>query len=134
MSIKTRRVEKGLYTNYLKKVRESLETASESLKAGRWNAAAMNAIHCGISATDALTVFMIGVRHAGERHEDAITLLQTLNLPRETLVTKGRQISRLLGVKTTAEYSEKLINEREASEAVRDAERYLMWVEDLLQR
>ena len=94
----------------------------------------MNAVHCGISSTDALTVFMIGVRHAGERHEDAVTLLHTLNLPRNTLTTKGRQLSRLLGIKSNAEYSEKLINEREASEAVRDAERYLLWIEELLQR
>jgi hypothetical protein len=59
VSNKTRRVEKGLYTNYLEKARESLETAIESLTAKRWYAATMNAVHCGINATDALTVFMI---------------------------------------------------------------------------
>jgi hypothetical protein len=99
-------VEKGLYTNYLRKARENLEAAIESLKAQRWNAATMNAVHCGISATDALIVFMIGVRHAGERHEDAVTLLMTLNLPKNVLTTKGRQLSRLLAIKSNAEYSE----------------------------
>ena len=134
MSNKTRHVEKGLYSNYLEKARESLETARESLASKRWNSATMNAVHCGINATDALTVFMIGVRHAGERHEDAISLLQTLSLPRDVLATKGRQLSRLLGIKSAAEYSERLIDEKEASEAVRDAGRYLVWVEELLQR
>jgi HEPN domain-containing protein len=134
MSIKTRKVEHGLYTNYLKKARESLEAATESLRAERWNAATIDAVHCGISSTDALTVFTIGVRHAGERHEDAIALLQTLNLPRDIITTKGRQLSRLIGIKSASEYSEKLINEKEASEAVRDAERYLKWVEELLQK
>jgi len=79
MSVRTRRVKKDLYENYLKKARENLDAARECLDTGRLNATTINAIHSGISACDALTVFMIGVRHAGERHEDAVTLLQTLS-------------------------------------------------------
>jgi HEPN domain-containing protein len=134
MSVRTRRVKKDLYENYLKKARENLDTARECLNAERWNAAAINAVHCGISACDALTVFMIGVRHAGERHEDAVTLLQTLNIPRDVLSGKGRQLSRLLGIKNAAEYEERLITRKEATEAVRDAESFLEWVEELLRR
>lgn len=61
MSVRTRSVKKTLFENYLKKARENLDTARECLDAGRWNAATINAIHGGISACDALTVFMIGV-------------------------------------------------------------------------
>ena len=129
---KTRRVNKELYHNYLRKARENLEAAKESLQARRWNAATINAVHSGISATDALTVFMIGVRHAGDRHEDALALLQTLSLPKDTLRAKSRQLSRLLSIKNASEYEERLIREKEAVEAVRDAERYFEWVEDLL--
>ena len=129
---KTRRVSKELHRNYLQKARENLEAAKESLEAGRWNAATINAVHSSISATDALTVFMLGVRHAGERHEDALALLQTLNLPKETLNSKSRQLSRLLSVKNASEYEERLIKEKEAEESVRDAERYYDWVEQYL--
>ncbi|MFQ6075977.1 MAG: HEPN domain-containing protein [Candidatus Bathyarchaeia archaeon] len=132
--MRTRRVKKSLFENYLRKARENLDTARECLDAGRWNAATICAIHCGISACDALTAFMIGVRHAGERHEDAISLLQTLSLPKGTLSTKGRQLSRLLGIKNAAEYEERLITQKEAVGAVRDAERFLNWVEELLRR
>ncbi len=134
MSVRTRRVNKDLYKNYLKKARENLDTAKECLNAGRWNAATINAIHSGISACDALTVFMVGVRHAGERHEDAITLLQTLTLPKDILASKGRQLSRLLAIKNAAEYEERLITQKEAAEAVRDAERFLDWAETLLRK
>ena len=134
MSLRTRSVKKTLFENYLKKARENLDTARECLDAGRWNAATINAVHGGISACDALTVFMIGVRHAGERHEDAVSLLQTLNLPKDILSNKGRQLSRLIGVKNAAEYEERLITQKEATEAVRDAERFLEWVETLLRR
>lgn len=132
MSVRIRRVNKVLFENYLKKAKEDLDTARECLDAERWNAATINAVHCGISACDALTVFMIGVRHAGERHEDAVSLLQTLNLPKDTLASKGRQLSRLLEIKNAAEYEERLITQKEATEAARDAERFLEWVEQIL--
>lgn len=130
---KTRKVNKTLYRNYLQKAQENLESAKESLQARRWNAATVNAVQSGINATDALTVFMIGVRHAGERHEDALALLQTLNLPRDELKNKSRQLSRLLGIKNASQYEERLIREKEAYNAIRDAERYYNWVMDRLQ-
>jgi len=130
---KTRQVNKELYRNYLQKANENLEAAKESLQAKRWNAATINAVHSGINATDALTVFMIGVRHAGERHEDALSLLQTLNLQKDEVKTKSRQLSRLLSIKNASEYEERLIREKEAGKAVRDAERYVEWVKGRLQ-
>ncbi|MFH1774447.1 MAG: HEPN domain-containing protein [Methanobacteriota archaeon] len=130
--MRTRHVDKSLFRNYLKKAGESLDSAKECLEKGRWNSAVINAVHCGISACDALTVFKIGVRHAGERHEDAITLLESLELPKDVLSSKGRQLSRLLGIKNAAEYEERLMDESEAREAVRDAERFFRWVEELL--
>jgi hypothetical protein len=105
-----------------------------SLESLRWNSAAVNAVHSGINATDALTVFMVGVRHAGERHEDAVTVLQSLNLPRSILEAKSHQLTRLLSIKNIAEYEDRLIKENEASEAVRNAKRYLEWVEGVLEK
>lgn len=130
--MRTRHVDKSLFRNYLKKAEESLESAKDSLQKERWNAAVISAVHCGISACDALTVFKIGVRHAGERHEDAITLLESIELPKDVLSNKGRQLSRLLGIKNAAEYEERLMDESEAREAVRDAERFFKLVEELL--
>ena len=94
----------------------------------------MNAVHCGISACDAVTVFMLGVRHAGERHEDAISLFQTVGLPRDVLTAKSKQLSRLLGIKNVAEYEERLMDEDDAKEAVRDAERFFSWVKEFLSK
>ncbi|MGQ9597550.1 MAG: HEPN domain-containing protein [Thermoproteota archaeon] len=118
----------------MRKAEECLTTASECLKTGRWNAAVINAVHCGISACDALTVFMLGIRHAGERHEDAISLLQAVDLPKDILTAKSKQLSRLLGVKNIAEYEERLMDEDDAREAVRDAERFLGWVREFLSK
>jgi len=134
MSTRVRHINKSLSQNYLRKSEECLSAASECLKSRRWNAAVINAVHSGINACDALTVFMLGVRHAGDRHEDAISLLQTVVLPKDVLSTKSRQLSRLLGVKNVAEYEERLMNENDAKEAVRDAERFLSWVKEFLKK
>jgi len=111
-----------------------LGAALDCLRSARWNAAVINAVHCGINACDALTVFMLGVRHAGERHEDAISLFQTVGLSRDVLTAKGKQLSRLLGIKNAAEYEERLMNENDAREAARDAERFFNWVKEFLSK
>jgi len=132
MSVRVRHVDKSVFKNYLRKSEEYFGAAQECLRAGRWNAAVINAVHCGISACDALTVFMLGIRHAGERHEDAISLLQTAGLPKDVLIAKSRQLSRLLGIKNAAEYEERLMDKKDANEAVRDAERFFSWVKEFL--
>jgi len=134
MSVRTRHVNKSIFKNYLRKSEECLTTASECLRTERWNAAVINAVHSGISACDALTVFMLGVRHAGERHEDAITLLQTVSLPKDVLKAKSKQLSRLIGIKNAAEYEERLMNENDAKEAARDAQRFFSWVKEFLSK
>lgn len=134
MSLRTRPVDKSVFKNYLRKSEECLDTASDCLTTRRWNAAVINAVHSGINACDALTVFALGVRHAGERHEDAITLLQTVGLPRDVLTAKSRQLNRLLAIKNAAEYEERLMAENEAREAVRDAQRFCNWIKEYLSK
>ena len=72
IKLKTRSVNKHLYKNYLKKAEEFMNACNDSFLKEDWNAAVINAIHAGISASDALTIFFKGVRHAGERHEDVV--------------------------------------------------------------
>lgn len=123
MKIKTVRVERGFYKNYLKRAQECLEAAKRSLELKEWNAATISAIHSAIAAADALCVYFLGQRHSGESHVDAVTLFNTINLEREELNSNARRISRILGIKNMAEYEERLIYQSEAGDAVKDAER-----------
>lgn len=134
MSMRVRHVDKSVCRNYLRKAEECYEAAMECLRFGRWNATVINAVHCGISSCDALTVFILGARHAGDRHEDAISLFQTVGLPRDVLAAKSKQLSRLLSIKNAAEYEERLMDESDAREAIRDAERFFKWVSEYLSK
>ena len=60
--IKTSKVDREDYHKYWKKAEEFYETAEDRLTKGKWNAAALNAIHSGISANDALLVCFHGVK------------------------------------------------------------------------
>ena len=130
--MKTRNVDKHKYTNYLKKADEFFEIMKDSFSKRKFNAAVLNAIHCAMSSADALSVFYKGVRHAGERHEDAVSLLNTLGLP--DMQTKNRELLDLLRIKNSAEYEEKLMTETNASDSIRNAERFNKWVKEMLNK
>ncbi len=130
--MKTRNVDKHKYTNYLKKADEFFEIMKESFAKRKFNATVLNAIHCAMSSADALTVFYNGVRHAGERHEDVVSLLTTLGLP--DMQSKNRQLLDLLRIKNSAEYEEKLMTETNASDSIKNAERFYKWVKEMLNK
>lgn len=132
--MRTRNVDKFLFRNYLMKANEFNSTAKTTFENDMYNATVVNAIHSAISAVDALTVFYKGVRHAGERHEDAVALLQTLPIEKDELNKRTRQLSRLLAVKTSAEYHEQLMTQKDASTALVDSDRILEWVKGLLEK
>lgn len=128
--MKTRSVDKHKYRNYLVKADEFFDMMNDSFAKRKFNPAVLNAIHCAISSADALTVFYKGIRHAGERHEDVVALLNTLGLP--DMQSKNRQLLDLLRIKNSAEYEEKLMTETNALDSIKNAERFFKWVRDML--
>ena len=125
--VKTQRLRKELHLNFLKKAGECAALMRVALEQGGYNAAAILAVHCGISAADALTVFSLGVRHAGTNHADVQRLLMQVADP--LMGQKLRHLAMLLGIKGVAEYEERLITETNARDAVTHAERFLSWVQ-----
>ncbi|MBU4489862.1 MAG: hypothetical protein KKE79_04425, partial [Actinobacteria bacterium] len=63
---------------FLEMARGFERAAEYSLKMGDWKVAGSNAIHCVISANDALLGMKHRVRSAGTRHSDAAPLLRRL--------------------------------------------------------
>ena len=130
--MKTRNVDKHKYFNYVKKAEEFFDIMNASFAERKFNATVLNAVHCAISSADALIVFYKGVRHAGERHEDVIALLNTLGL--SDIQSKNKQLLDLLRIKNSAEYEEKLMTEANASESIKNAERFFKWMMDMLRK
>jgi hypothetical protein len=102
------------------------------LSRGDWNAATICAVQGCISAGDALCVFSLGKRHAGERHSDMAALLLTTRPDDERYKKNALRLSRILGIKSMAEYEERLVYRSEAEKVFKDCERFMAFVESEL--
>jgi uncharacterized protein (UPF0332 family) len=129
--IKTSDIDKAFYTNYLKRAEECFNAAQTSSKNQEWNSATISAIHSCISACDAMCVYFLGKRPAGQSHNDAVTLFSTIDSTDE-ISTNASRISRILGIKNMAEYEERLIFRAESEKILKDCERFLAYVKKKL--
>ncbi len=125
---KTQKVERSSYSNYLKKALECHRAATQSYARGDWNAAALCAIHCCISASDALCAYALGLRHAGERHADAAALLMSIRPKDDRYKANAVRLRRVIDIKNMAEYEERLVFRKEAEKAIKDCERFLSFI------
>lgn len=132
--MKVKPVDRNLAYNYIKKAEEFYETMKDAIDKKRWNAAASNAIHTGISAADSVSVFIKGLRSSSDKHEDVEKILRELQLDNKEVNDKVVQIKGLLSIKTSVEYEEKLVNEKMALSASKNAERLLKWAKDKLKK
>jgi len=130
--MRTRPVDKTKHVDYMRRAAECLSAMRRSLEASEYNAATILAVHAAIAGADALSVYFKGLRHAGDRHEDAVILLSQIKPEDDDFQKNAQRLGRLLGMKYGAEYSEKLVTRSQAEEAARDAERFLSFVKEKL--
>jgi len=128
---KTCDVAKLFFSNHLKKAKECFSAAQNSLHEGAWNAAVINSIHCCIAACDAMCVYFLGKRNAGDDHNSSATLFKTIKADDE-INENANRILRILRVKNMAEYEERLVSKSEAEKIFKDCERFLEFVEKQL--
>ena len=92
-----------------------MSAAAAELDADRRIAATSLAVHAGINAADAVAGVRLGVRAAGQDHDETLVLLRTAG-PDGTAVAK--ELGRLLPMKTRAEYEPDDIPKSDAARAV----------------
>lgn len=129
---KTKDVAKALYVNYIKRAEECFNAAKNSFDAQEWNAASINAIHSCIAACDAMCIYFLGKRHAGEKHNDAAALFKTIKSEDEEINANANRIIRVLSTKNMAEYEERLVFRIESEKILKDSERFLEFVKSKL--
>jgi uncharacterized protein (UPF0332 family) len=126
--LKTRKVNKSLYSNYLKRAEECYISANVCYKNADWNAATICAIHACISACDAMCVYFLGKRHAGKNHNDAVRLFKTISIQSENLNQNANRLNKIINIKNLVEYEERLVYKSEAEKIAIDMERFFNYV------
>lgn len=129
---RARQVPKAHSANYWRKAQEFRESMNRALAERQANAAALNAIHCAISAADALCVHLAGLRSASKHHGDAVRLVAEL-FPKGEGRRQADRLGAILAKKNELEYQERLFSLEEASSLVKYTERLFQWVREQLE-
>ena len=116
---------------YWDKSRDFFRTMRDAAEAGNWNGAGLAAVHCAISAADALLVAKAGLRSSSQAHEDAADLL-SLHVHHPQAADQARRLRRILEEKNLIEYVDKTYRRDDALELQKHVERFTAWVQPLL--
>lgn len=128
----TRELPKNDFVGYLKTAREYVAGARDHFDKGRFIATCGDAVHGMIAANDAMTVYFLGRRSLSAAHTDAVHLLKQVSPQDDQLSKEIHRFQKVIGLKHAAEYDGGKVSARDAEMAVKEAERFLAFVEKRL--
>ena len=126
-----KRVDRAGAGTYLRKATEFFESMQEAIPRSRWNASGLNAVHCAISACDAVLVYYTEQRSASPDHETAAYLLSSLSKVPEAR-KKAETLRKIIHEKHLIEYEDRSISQGEAVELAKLTERFYRWAQEVL--
>lgn len=125
----TRKITKSEAHTYLKKAEQFHRAMIEASSREDWDAAGLTAIHCVISANDALLGLRHGLRPVGKNHAEAAEVLMQYEQG-EDVKRNASRFDRMVKKKNLVEYEGRVLTAAEGRKLISDAERFLSWVED----
>ena len=124
---RTSSVHPSLAENYFQKAQEYRDSMNQALADRRPNAAALNGIHCAISAADSLCVRFHGRRSSSKDHSDAVRLLAEL-FSDDQARHQANRLGIILAKKNQVEYEDRVFSQAEAANLAKQVERFFAWV------
>ncbi len=123
------------WEEFLKEARKFREVAREFDRPGYTNQAVSNAVHAVIAANDAVCLRMINEWPGGENHSEAVRVLTRAckGTPWEhDAAQRGQQLTQVLQRKNASQYHGAVLSAAVAERVMKQAERFLEWVEKVL--
>ncbi|HEX9823143.1 MAG TPA: HEPN domain-containing protein [Actinomycetota bacterium] len=131
---KTVQVRRQEAPQFLGKAAQFADAARSSLESDRRDAALLDSVHAVISAADAVTAGLAGVRSADPDHQRSLDLLEEVVGSSAAVRVHVRQARTLLAKKNVVEYESRRATAREAADAVARAERFVAWAGEVVGR
>jgi len=122
---------KFTYIIYIKKAEQFFKSMESSLAKNQYDSAALEGIHCVISALDALLIQKSGIVSASSRHEDAVKLLTEI-WNTEDVKEASKHAASVINMKTAVEYTDLQVNQKQAVELQKHTQRFLTWAKNKL--
>jgi hypothetical protein len=114
-------VPKARFQVYQKRAINYLRAAESAFADGNLDSAALNAVHSAISASDAVTVFVLGLRSAAQAHLAVVELLARAGAPDRML----DQVRGIVSKKTRVEHEAREVSPAEVGGLMIKARRVL---------
>lgn len=115
---------------YLEKGRRYAAAAKMACEEGWWDPAVSAAVHAAINMADAACVRYHHTRSTGANHHEVIKLLDELRGPPPGEIKRlTRHLGFLIGMKTLAEYEDRLLTEVQGKQAITAMQRAVKIVE-----
>lgn len=127
---RTEHLDKRNYRTYLQRASECAQLMDDASQRGLWGGALVNAVHCAISACDAVTTYYLGERSSGQRHTDVVFLLQRSAAPEA--VSQVRRVQAILSKKSEIEYGATELPASRTRQVIEDAHAVLSWARRIL--
>jgi len=122
------------FKDYQKVAEQFYQAANDSRMFEYYTAAGVLIVHAAIAYADALCIKLSGVKSAGDKHEDAITLVESCVADSGDKVKALNQLSRIIEEKTRVSYLGELYTSTQTEEMWKRLERFRKWALDILQR
>lgn len=120
-------VEKSKYLVFMKKATDFRKGMDSSFSDSNWHSTGLEAVHCAISAADALLAKEKGIKCTADNHLDVVELLlQTLGTKENKEHFKA--LERIIKYKNGIEYLDRLFTQQEAADIKKRTERFYGWI------
>lgn len=125
------KIEHSKHKVYWKKAEDFYQSMFRAYADKNWNSVGLEAIHCAISATDALIVRRKGIRSTSQYHRDIVGfLVEQINT--EEAKKYSNTLFKIISMKNLVEYEDRPFREKEASDILKHTERYYGWIKKQL--
>ena len=122
------------FVKYHSVAKHFYDAAKDSMDLEYWTAAGVIIVHAAIAYTDALCIKTSGVKSAGENHEDAVILLESVIAEGDGKSKAINQLRRIIEEKTKVSYLGELYSASQTKEMWKRLERFVTWAEEILTR
>ena len=118
-------VNQSEYRSHLNKAGDFYEGMKLSENKALCHSTGLNAVHCAISLSDALTIYYLSQRFSGDDHRQASELLS--RIPVEGVGQQAHSFKKIIAKKHMIAYEEREFRKGEAGEIAQQIERFYRW-------
>ena len=129
-ALKSINVKPSEYKAHFIKAKDFFEGMKLSEEKALWHSVGLNAVHCAISLSDALTIYHLSKRFSGEDHRQAFELLS--RVPGHEIQQQAVLFHKILSKKHMIAYEEREFRQSEAIEIVKQVKRFYQWAQAFL--